>query len=111
MNTKKIDLAAIGSVGGILIADYYLIRKTRLDLKGLYDPDGPYWYRSGFNPVAVVALVLGIAPCVPGFLGTVKVATVSKIWLDLYSYAWFLSFGISAVVYVVMTRWKAGAAH
>jgi nucleobase:cation symporter-1, NCS1 family len=98
----------LGAVGGVLIADYYLIRKTQLDLKGLYDKDGPYWYQGGFNPVALVALAVGIAPCVPGFLGTVKVASVPKLWMDLYSYAWFLSFGISAVSYVVLTRLKGG---
>ena len=96
----------LGAVGGVLIADYYLIRKTRLDLKGLYNQHGPYWYSGGFNPVGLVALVVGIAPCVPGFLATVKVASVPKTWTDLYSYAWFLSFGVSAVVYVVLTRMK-----
>ena len=98
----------LGAVGGILIADYYPIRKTRLDLKGLYDKDGPYWYANGFNPVALVALVVGIAPCVPGFLGTVKVATVPQVWTDLYNYAWFLSFGVSAVVYFAGTKLGAG---
>src|SRR5262245_22207598 len=63
----------LGAVGGILIADYFAIRKTRLDLKGLYERDGPYWYGGGVNPVAIVALILGIAPCVPGFLATIKV--------------------------------------
>ena len=63
------------SVGGVLIADYFVIRRTRLDLAGLYKKDGPYWYAGGFNPVAMIALVLGIAPCVPGFL-----AAVSDSW-------------------------------
>ena len=89
----------LGSVGGILIADYFLIRRTKLDLPGLYKSDGPYWYTGGFNPVAIIALILGIVPCVPGFLGTIKVMTVAPIWMTLYNYAWFLSFGISMLVY------------
>jgi NCS1 family nucleobase:cation symporter-1 len=101
----------LGAVGGVLIADYYLIRKTQLDLKGLYNRRGPYWYSNGFNPAALVALAIGIAPCVPGFLGTLKVLSVSKIWTDLYSYAWFLSFGISAVVYLALTLVKIGPAR
>ena len=36
----------------MLIADYFVIRKTRLDLAGLYREDGPYWYSDGFNPMA-----------------------------------------------------------
>ena len=88
----------LGAVGGILIADYYVLRRTRLDLEGLYQSDGPYWYVGGFNPVAMIALVVGIAPCVPGFPGHHRRAVeVAPVWISLYHYAWFLSFGISAV--------------
>src|SRR5262245_60120451 len=41
--------ALLGAVGGILIVDYFLIRRTRLDLAGLYRESGPYWYEGGFN--------------------------------------------------------------
>jgi NCS1 family nucleobase:cation symporter-1 len=91
----------LGAVGGVLIADYYLIRKTRLDLAGLYQKDGPYWYTGGFNPVAMLALVLGIAPCVPGFLTTIGVMDFGSAWKDLYSYAWFVSFGVAFLVHAV----------
>ncbi len=87
----------LGAVGGMLIADYYLIRRTRLDLKGLYRGDGPYWYAGGFNPAAMVALAVGIAPCVPGFLGTIGAMKVAPAWMTMYDYAWFISFGLSAV--------------
>jgi NCS1 family nucleobase:cation symporter-1 len=92
----------LGAVGGILIADYYLIRRTRLDLAGLYKSAGPYWYVRGFNPHAMVALVIGIAPCVPGFLGTIEALEVDPNWISLYHYAWFISFGLSAVCYVAL---------
>jgi NCS1 family nucleobase:cation symporter-1 len=94
--------ALLGAVGGVLIADYFLIRRTRLDLAGLYLKDGPYWYRGGVNPRALVALTCGIAPCIPGFLGTVGWAEVSTLWIDLYHYAWFISFGVSLAVYVAL---------
>lgn len=94
--------ALLGAVGGILIADYFVLRRTRLDLAGLYRKDGPYWYAGGFNPAALIALTLGIAPCVPGFLATVANVKVAPFWLDMYHYAWFVSFGISFVVYVAL---------
>jgi NCS1 family nucleobase:cation symporter-1 len=94
----------LGAVGGVLIADYFLIRKTQLDLPGLYRKDGPYWYVSGFNPAALVALAAGVAPCVPGFLATVKVLEVPEIWVRIYSYAWFIGFGISFAVYAAFCR-------
>jgi NCS1 family nucleobase:cation symporter-1 len=97
----------LGAVGGILIADYYVIRRTRLDLKGLYSSAGPYWYSGGFNAVALIALAVGIAPCVPGFLGTVGVRAVSSLWTSLYSYAWFMSFGLASLSYIVLT-WAVG---
>ncbi len=100
----------LGAIGGILIADYFLLRKTQLDLPGLYRKDGPYWYAAGFNPVALIALVLGIAPSVPGFLGTVAKISIPPFWMGLYSYAWFVGFGVSFVVYagLMMVSSKAG---
>jgi NCS1 family nucleobase:cation symporter-1 len=92
----------LGAVGGVLIADYFLIRRTRLDLAGLYRKAGPYWYASGFNPAALVALVAGIAPCVPGFVGTVSAVKVAPVWMQLYHYAWFLSFGVAFALYAAL---------
>ena len=94
----------LGSVGGVLIADYYLLRRTRLSLPGLYRQDGPYWYAGGVNPVAIVALLAGIAPCAPGFLATVGEVAVAPFWVELYHYAWFISFGVSLAVHVILTK-------
>jgi NCS1 family nucleobase:cation symporter-1 len=97
--------ALLGAVGGILVADYFVIRRARLDLPGLYKKDGPYWYSGGFNVLALIALVLGIAPCVPGFVAAVSDRlkdSIPPIWSQLYAYAWFISFGISFVTYIVL---------
>lgn len=50
----------IGPLFGIIIADYYLVRKKQVDVDALYsdDPNGPYWYTNGFNMTAIYALVL-----------------------------------------------------
>ncbi len=94
--------ALLGAVGGVLIADYFLVRRTRLDLRGLYRADGPYWYAGGFHVAGLIALAVGIAPCVPGFLATVGAIEAAPFWTGLYNYAWFLSFGISFIVYTVL---------
>jgi len=91
--------ALLGSIGGVLIADYYLVRKTKLDLLQLYERKGAYWYKGGWNPIAIVALLCGILPNLPGFLGVVKWAKVGDFWLKLYNYAWFVGFGLSFAVY------------
>jgi NCS1 family nucleobase:cation symporter-1 len=105
--------ALLGAVGGILIADYFILRRTRLDVTGLYQKGGPYWYAGGFNPLALLALAAGIAPCVPGFLAEVELARVPARWTELYHYAWFLSFAVSFVVYLALTPlaglWRSAA--
>lgn len=96
--------ALLGSIGGVLIADYFVLRRKDLDLPGLYTREGPYWYRGGWNPAAFVALAAGIAPNIPGFLATVGLATFSPFWTKLYHYAWFVGFGLSFGVYLALSR-------
>jgi NCS1 family nucleobase:cation symporter-1 len=95
--------ALLGAVGGVLIADYFVLRRTRLDLRALYEGRGPYWYTGGFHAAGLLALVAGVIPCVPGFLSTVGLVKPEPFWTDLYHYAWFLSFGISFLVYAGLT--------
>lgn len=97
--------ALLGSVGGILIADYYLLRGAKLDVRALYEKGGKYWYAGGVNGVALVALALGIAPVIPGFLGTVGALHVSPGWIKVYDYAWFISFGVSFAAYRIFMKW------
>jgi NCS1 family nucleobase:cation symporter-1 len=93
--------ALLGAIGGVLIGDYFVVRKKQLDLVGLYRKEGPYWYAGGFNPAALVALAVGILPNLPGFLGTIKVMQVGDFWMKLYNYAWFVGFILSFAVYVI----------
>jgi NCS1 family nucleobase:cation symporter-1 len=92
----------LGACGGVLIADYWILRRGRLDLAGLYRREGPYWYIDGINPFALIALVCGIAPCLPGFLNAVNLAETTPLWARLYDYAWFVSFGVALLVYTML---------
>ncbi|HEX6848347.1 MAG TPA: NCS1 family nucleobase:cation symporter-1 [Chitinophagaceae bacterium] len=92
----------LGPVGGIMIADYYFIRKQKLIVGDLYKHDGEYGFSKGFNSKAIIALLCGILPNVPGFLTTIKVVAPDTFpaWMnDLYNYAWFVGFFISGFVY------------
>jgi NCS1 family nucleobase:cation symporter-1 len=91
--------ALLGAVGGILIVDYFVLRHTRLNQTGLYLARGPYWYTSGINWIAIGAFGAGVLPCIPGFLGVVKLLHVGPIWMRLYDYAWFISFAVAGSVY------------
>lgn len=97
--------ALLGPIGGIILADYYLLRRTELDLDGLFQRQGPYHYRGGVNPAALVALTLGVAPNVPGFLHAAGfVSAMPPFFVSLYTYAWFVGFGIAAIVYLLLMR-------
>jgi len=103
--------ALLGPIGGILIADYYLLRRTTFDLDGLYRHRGPYTYRRGFNLMAIFAFVLAVLPNLPGFLHQIGVigsfpalATFDRV----YTYAWFVGFLLAGTLYLVfMKLWEA----
>ena len=104
--------ALLGPIGGILIADYFGWRKGRLDLAALYDLEGEYRYTKGFSWVAMVALVAGVLPSLPGFLVQVKVVpegAVSAFWVGLYHYTWFVGFGVAFGVYLLGRKLGSGA--
>ncbi|MEO8102909.1 MAG: NCS1 family nucleobase:cation symporter-1 [Betaproteobacteria bacterium] len=94
--------ALLGPVAGILIVDYYLIRKTELNVDDLYAEHGRYTYVAGWNVVAIVAFVLGVLPNVPGFLNAAfpqSFPDVGNFFKGVYTYAWFVGLGIAAAVY------------
>ena len=101
----------MGALGGILIADYWIVRRQKLSLRDLFEVQGEYTYSNGFNWRAVAALVLSILPVVPGFIraamtpgGQVQNPGI----LDyLYTYAWFVTFALSFVLYLVLMPRKA----
>ena len=97
----------LGPVGGIMIVDYYFIRKQTLIVDDLYNTKGIYSFVNGFNFCAVIALLIGIAPNVPGFFTTIKVwpADMFPNWiLGLYNYAWFVGFALSGFVYWLLMK-------
>jgi len=93
--------ALLGPVIGIILVDYFLIRKTELNVEDLYRSKGIY---AGVNPVAIVALMIGVLPNIPGFLANVGLYSGSGFIVNLYNYAWFIGLGISSLVYYVLMR-------
>jgi len=97
--------ALLGPIAGILIADYFLLRRTELDLSGLYRRDGPYAYVGGFNPAAIVAFAAAVLPNLPGFAhaaGLVGDGVVPVLFDQIYTYAWFVGFGLAAALYLAL---------
>jgi nucleobase:cation symporter-1, NCS1 family len=95
--------ALLGPIGGILIADYFVYRRRRLNVTALYQPQGEYRFTGGFSIVALAALVAGALPSLPGFLVEVHVlgpGAVPPFFRGLYNYAWFVGFAIAFAAYL-----------
>jgi len=94
--------ALLGPIAGIMITDYWVVRRTRLTVSALFDPAGEYSYVSGWNPAAILALVAGVAPTLPGFLAAAfpdRFSGMPAMVTMLYPYAWFVGAAISSLVY------------
>jgi NCS1 family nucleobase:cation symporter-1 len=92
--------ALLGPIGGILIIDYFVLRRTKLDLQGLYQRNGPYTYHDGFNRAALIAFGLAVIPNVPGFAHAAGILWwVPPIWDQIYAYAWFVGFLLGGGLY------------
>ncbi|HET6363027.1 MAG TPA: cytosine permease, partial [Gemmatimonadota bacterium] len=94
--------ALLGPVAGIMIADYWIVRRTSLDTASFYRRGGSYWYGGGWRWGTIAILALAVLPNVPGFLaaaGFVAPEAVPAVFHSLYTYAWFVGFGIALVAY------------
>lgn len=90
--------ATLAPLYGIMIVDYYLVRKQKLQLTDLYDDTekSAYFYSKGWNNTAVIAFVIG------------AVFSVSTVWVDALSvlsgYAWLLGASLGAIVYRILSK-------
>jgi len=86
----------LGPIAGIMIADYFLVRRSALDVNDLYRRGGVYEYNDGVNYRAIWALIAGIVIALIGL--------VVPSLRALYDYAWFIGFLFSGAVYVVLMQ-------
>jgi NCS1 family nucleobase:cation symporter-1 len=94
--------AFLGPIAGIMICDYYLVRRRHLVVEDLYRRVGAYEYRNGFNLRAIAALVVGVAVALVGL-------AVPGLRL-LYDYAWFVGFFISGGLYFLLMQKQVAVA-
>jgi NCS1 family nucleobase:cation symporter-1 len=98
----------MGAIGGVLIADYWVLRGRTLSVPDLFSVTGRYAYRNGVNQRAIAALVIAVLPVLPGFVRAALTPggqVANPTWLDtLYTYAWFVTFILSASVYLLLMR-------
>ncbi|ORA40022.1 NCS1 family nucleobase:cation symporter-1 [Mycobacterium aquaticum] len=94
--------AFIGPLFGVLIADYYLVRKQKVVVDDLFtmDTSGKYWYRRGYNRAAVIATVVGaVLAVIPVLLG----GSVAGMHTAA-QYSWFIGCGVAFGLYYVLAK-------
>src|SRR5271166_4151245 len=91
----------LGPIAGVMIADYFVVRRSQLKVDDLYRRDGIYAYTNGVNGRAVIALAMGAAVALLGLV-------VPALRL-LYDYAWFVGFLISSMTYWISMRGRGKA--
>jgi NCS1 family nucleobase:cation symporter-1 len=85
--------AVLGPLFGIMMVDYYWLRRQKLALSSLYseDPEGPYFYRKGVNPKAIIAFV-------PASVLSILLAILPQLH-TVSAYGWFLGTGVAGLIY------------
>lgn len=88
----------IGPLFGILIADFYIVRRQHIVVDDLYtlDKKGAYWYSNGYNMTAVWAMV-------PSALIPI-LCVVIPAWRGAANYAWFIGMGLGFVIYSLLAK-------
>ena len=99
----------LGAVGGILVSDYWLVRRARLSTTDLYRRDGRYSYDRGVNFAALLAVGVAVAIAVPGFVDQATGGRVLDqshaagfVFRQFYNYGIFVTFVVAFVAYAVL---------
>ncbi|MEW6638194.1 MAG: NCS1 family nucleobase:cation symporter-1 [Actinomycetota bacterium] len=99
----------LGAIGAVMIADYWILRRRRLDLEDLYRMEGRYAYSGGWNWRAVAAVLIGVIPVLPGFLKAATTPGFAGVFENptfiesLYNYGLFFTFGVAGVAYLILS--------
>ena len=94
----------IGALSGLMICDYFLLRKTVLSIPELYNPHGIY---GSWNVAAFVCFFIAVAPNLPGFIALFLPEIKSFIpgfIISIYDYAWFVSTSLGILSYYLWGR-------
>jgi len=94
----------MGPIFGIMMVDYYLIRKGELDVAALYQENGEFRFQNGWHTNAFIAFIVGMvfSSILPTF------TSILPDWWG--TYGWFFGVGIGGLVYYVLRMSTRGSA-
>ncbi|HEX4991646.1 MAG TPA: NCS1 family nucleobase:cation symporter-1 [Rubrobacteraceae bacterium] len=98
----------LGAIGAVMIADYWILRRRQLDLADLYKHEGRYAYAGGWNWRAIVAVLVGVVPVLPGFIKAATTPGFAGVFENptfvegLYNYGLFFTFFVAGLTYLLL---------
>jgi len=91
----------LGPICAIMVTDYWIVRRGRIDVPALYQPHGRYRYTKGFNWRAVLAMLVSVPPNLPGLINTISPSTDVGAGLKIYSLAYLVGFFLAGGTYAL----------
>lgn len=91
----------LGPFAGIMVTDYWLLHKCRVDVPSMYRPHGRYRYMYGFNWRAVLAILCSVPPLFPGWINSINTDINPGRVARLFNFAWIYGFTVASTVYFV----------
>jgi NCS1 family nucleobase:cation symporter-1 len=89
--------ALLGPLFGVIVTDFHLVRRGRVDVAALYvEGGGPYWYRRGVNPRGMLSAAVGAVLAIP--------VALIPAWHAAAPFSWALGAGIAAAAYLILQR-------
>ncbi|KAJ7584871.1 permease for cytosine/purines, uracil, thiamine, allantoin-domain-containing protein [Mycena floridula] len=93
----------LGPFAGIMVADYWMVHKCKVDLPAMYDPNGRYRYWNGINWRAVVALLFSVSPSFPGLIESINPKIVTGNVRHVFDIAWLYGFFVALTVHYALS--------
>lgn len=90
----------LGPIAAIMVWDFWWVQRRKYDALALYQPNGIYRYRYGFNWRAVVAFLVNLAPNMPGFVNSIDTSIEVGVGYRPYTFGWLLGFVGTSIIYV-----------
>jgi NCS1 family nucleobase:cation symporter-1 len=94
--------STMGPIFGVVVVDYYLLRKAQLNVPGLYDENGEFRFQGGWNVRAFVAAGVGAV-----FSSILPVYGPAEYGATLGPYSWFIGVAVAGVIYFAVSGAKS----
>lgn len=93
----------LGSITGIMKADYWFVHRTHVDVPAMYRPHGRYRYQYGVNWRAAAAMIVSVPPTMPGLINSINTNIHVGVSTRLFDIAYLLGFSLALTVYFMLS--------